>query len=571
MTKKIHIFTSQKNYTNSAKDKSKLKISLAHSLRCISKMPIDSLEKIQWDDSLSHLNMLFKDGLATPLNQISEDQKISLIDKLIQPPIHDKRRKQTKRANYAKKIRKTIQTEIANGNQQAVNLLNQLLDHKPQQEIDFQAVLASMEGVFTSRHKQRLNMVEMYITAHNSLTTLEHAGSHTRYQEVVFKIPEKWGVTNDEFNAEQSFGLVRNFLKQLLPDHPILFATTHADENFIEGLTPHIHVFIDGKNARTKQFDLRARELESIDQYVHTNGLDVDDWITIKKKKDHNHSQGRGRFWQKIFLNATNAYFEYNSISLNAKRAEKTEDYEQQLKDMRRESKRPKAQRSHNYYSLQQEKSQILSKELLIKEQQVAEADKAVGKKLQQLSLIEQEFERASKVSEEAKQHNLNSESRQRQLAEKIQHQQATLDTLNMQTRRRQHEAESLKTKAEKEARSYETEVYKVKMAREELAKTTEQLKEVEHLQAQANPFQSVLELFVLIKDYFVEKKESSHKTGLFHAIIDGYKALRTKYERKAVYEYTKGHDQNSDNLELRKEMRTIDQNTPKLDKDKGL
>ncbi|WP_123766773.1 hypothetical protein [Vibrio maerlii] len=554
--KKIHIFASQKNYTAKASDKSKFRVSLAHSLRCLSRMPVDSMEKIQWDDSLSHLNILFENGKQTPLNEISEDKKCDLIDSLVPPAIHDKRRKQTSLANYSKKMRNAITKERASGNTDTSNALSDLLNTDANEHIDVESTLATFTDSFMTRAKQRLNMIETFIHAHNALISDERCGTNTRYQEIIFKIPEKWEVTSEQFTAEDNYKLVKNFVTRLLPDYPILFATSHADENLYDNHCPHIHVFIDGKNAKTGKFDIRAAELTALDNYVNQNGLDAEHWNKKKKQQDHGYSRERGRVWQKIFLNAANAYFKNKDIQLEAERALQTKEYEAQLLEMRRESKRRKSDRHYNYHSMLEERSEQLK-------QEVSDLEKHLSEQVVQLEMFKQAKEDTKRAYRELKkleEDKLKINNQINASAQAILEQDKTIKTLE----REQHALQTSlsATRAHKEQMEQFLDDGLPKL--EQLNSTIERLEEAEKVSSNDQSIKPVLLLNKMLKEYYEPvRKQKKEDERLFTRIVNAFKNLKTKLQRYLVIEKAKDLSREAGCNKLAKELYQIHKNSP--------
>lgn len=497
----------------------------------------------------------------TPLDEIEEEQKIAIIEELVAPPIHDKRRKQTKLANYTKKLRNAISKEHANGNSTAVSILNELLKVSPISYIDSPKILNELADKLPSRTKQRMKMVETFINAHNALITDERCGSKTRYQEIIFKIPEKWQVKSDEFTAEDNFRLVNNFLSRFLPSHPILFATTHRDENLDKEHCSHIHVFIDGKNNQSGKFDLREAELNSLDRYVNENNLDADDWNKKKKTKGYVYSQERGRVWQKIFLRAANAYFERKCIPLQAERALKTQEYEKQLLEMRRQSKKPKADRTHNYHTLIEERSALRLKELDALEQKLDE-------KREQLELLENVQNSVLQAKGELRELDntlLTQKSLITTSAHAIQQQNEIIKNHKDKLSTLQQSLSVLTIEKQQVENYIAKELPLLKQVQEE----KEMLKEAEKTRPLDPSMKPVILLFKMLSEYFStfrDKKKNDESLSL--RIVDAFKALASKFQRKLVLDKAMDLSREAGDKTLTKELYLIDKNSPTKDYD---
>ncbi|MEZ9331015.1 hypothetical protein AB4152_18550 [Vibrio breoganii] len=586
-TKNIHIFASQINYSGTSVRKGKLRASLAHSLRCLSRMPTAALEKIQWNDEDSYANRIFINDKSLALSDMSELEKSALIDDIAPPAIHNKRQKQTKLSNYRLKLNKAVKSERKAGNNDCADVMAKLIDTDIDSELDLEHVLLEITPHLQKRRDQRINAITKFVKSHNALTGTDRCGSATRCQEIIFKIPEKWSVLNSEFTHDDNYYLVKNFVRRVLPHHSIKFAVTHADEN-IGGtnLCSHVHVFIDGQNSVTKEFDLRSVEFDEIDRYVKENQFDIDEWEYAKKQNNYYLSKARGRIWQEMFLRSCNAYLKHHNKPLVASRAIRTQEYEAQLKEMRAESKKPKSERKFSYYNNLKES--------------ISELDKSIAQKRGELEDTVQQID--AKLSEKLIVHHLTEEEREAlknlkkdttELTDTITH----LSSLNAvmesdyQTKANEHEhmeekiaktnkhlstlGESKAIKIselehlDEEAKAKNRQIREMNLKADELKADHEEYAKLAQLEPGDESIKPPLMLIKLIDDYYSERNRAKKNhididlTEMLSKIIDAFKNLVSRLQQILIRKYVKSKDENLGDYELSRALKQ--QSEPEL------
>ncbi|GAD81296.1 hypothetical protein [Vibrio ezurae] len=559
MTKEIAIFTAQQNYTTAQHSKGKMRRSLAHTLRCLSRLSEHEMKSIEWNENLSQCNYLYLDGELKPLNNLSESDKIALIESFNPPKIHNKKQKQTQLANYSAKLKSAIISEKKANNPLVEDAFQKLLDTPRSLPLSTK-IINDIKPLLKKRVKQRINMLYKYIDAHNALTHSERSGQHTRIQEVIFKIPSKWQVSNADVTPEHNVELVHGFLNRILPNHTIKLSVIHGDEQLEhEDLCSHIHCFIDGQNKHTKEFDLRECEERVIQRYV-TNSLskeEQDFWTNSKNKKNYYHSKLRGEHWQAMFLLYTNYYFKKNEIELKGVRAEKTQKQLEKNKEMRREAKLPKAERSYNFHTR------------LLEEQQ---------KLLEQKTLLEKEHEeRKARINNELKTAQFNIEEHKKEIDElkqtiqttqqEIQQSELSKQKLYQQQQQAKENLNQRTLDIEDKRHQQRQIIAQNKALEQDAIQLQERVEELEMKEVTLDISRSIAIAFAAIDRYIDAKKGGRHYESFWKQTIAAFKALNNRIAESSVMKYLKVHEDEIKDYSLTKELKTIQ--TPKLSTNK--
>ncbi|GAM61360.1 hypothetical protein JCM19232_5661 [Vibrio ishigakensis] len=545
-------------------------------------MPISTLNKIQWNENYAEENWIFLNSKTMKLNSLSEEQKSEIIDDLAPPSLHNKRKKQVQLNNYRSKLKKAIKTETNNGNSLCAEFLMKLLSTPPSVDIELTSALATLRPLLNTRANQRLNAVEKFIKAHNILTNEDMIGSSTLCQEIIFKIPEKWEISSDQLSHNDCFNIVRNFVRRILPNHPIKFAVSHTDEN-LEGTKycSHIHLFISGKNELTKEFDLRKYELKSLDEYVKQHSLDLENWEHAKRKTKYYQSKARGHVWQEMFLRNCNAYFSHNKLAIEATRAIKTKEYQAQLQEMRAESKRSKSERTYSYYNyliqqlpiLKNEISstvaeidcvQVELRELITQKNQTQELNHTELKTLDALKLYISELEnKAYKLLEAQSTLDTNIANSEENLSRK-QRDYNDLNNAAQLLERKLTKAQQQITEAEAKAYTYLRVNKELETENRRLIQKNQELAVLENIQSEDHSYEPVLKIIKLIDDYYDLKLQKKSEPRLQRAeslvcrIKQAFSSLTNRLQQILVLKYTKAKDQLINNFSLSKSLKTL-------------
>ena len=234
-----------------------------------------------------------------------------------------------------------------------------------------------------SRISQRIDLLENYTTKKREIeqNAPNRAVSRTvnRVKEIILVIPEpnKLAITKGYTDLLQK--AMHQFYQKNFPNNDILFSFSHLDET-----TNHVHAFLDLQNTKTGKYDFSAQEFEFASQYYARNKAHLDkiseppileDFkLPNRSEEKQNHRFIREReSWKSKVMQA--AFYEhFNSLAapygLQAKFLPKTKDNKEFLSKIEQEAKKPKSERSHNYYTRQVEK---LEQELTQKKEELTE------------------------------------------------------------------------------------------------------------------------------------------------------------------------------------------------------
>lgn len=234
-----------------------------------------------------------------------------------------------------------------------------------------------------SRISQRIDLLENYTTKKREIeqNAPDRAVSRTvnRVKEIILVIPEpnKLAITKGYTDLLQK--AMHQFYQKNFPNNKMLFSFSHLDET-----TNHVHAFLDLQNTKTGKYDFSAQEFEFASQYYAKNKAHLDNIsepptledfkLPNRSEEKQNHRFIREReSWKSKVMQA--AFYEhFNSLAapygLQAKFLPKTKDNKEFLSKIEQEAKKPKSERSHNYYTRQVEK---LEQELTQKKEELTE------------------------------------------------------------------------------------------------------------------------------------------------------------------------------------------------------
>ena len=235
-----------------------------------------------------------------------------------------------------------------------------------------------------SRISQRIDLLENYTTKKREIeqNAPDRAVSRTvnRVKEIILVIPEpnKLAITKAYTDLLQK--AMHQFYQKNFPNNKMLFSFSHLDET-----TNHVHAFLDLQNEKTGKYDFSAQEFEFASQYYAGNKAHLekisepptleDFKLPNRSEEKQNHRFIREReSWKSKVMQA--AFYEhFNGLAaaygLQAKFLPKTKENTEYLSPIEKEAKKPKSERSHNYYTRQLEKLQqeLTSKEVKLIEQ----------------------------------------------------------------------------------------------------------------------------------------------------------------------------------------------------------
>lgn len=234
-----------------------------------------------------------------------------------------------------------------------------------------------------SRISQRIDLLENYTTKKQEIeqNAPDRAVSRkvNRVKEIILVIPEPNELAITKAYTDLLQKALHQFYQKNFPNNDILFSFSHLDES-----TNHVHAFLDLQNTKTGKYDFSAQEFEFASQYYAKNKARLDKISEPPKLEDfklpnrseekQNHRFIRARESWKSKLMQVAFYEHFNSLAaaygLQAKFLPKTKEHQEFLSKVEQEAKKPKSERSHNYYTRHIEK---LQKELTTSEVELIE------------------------------------------------------------------------------------------------------------------------------------------------------------------------------------------------------
>lgn len=234
-----------------------------------------------------------------------------------------------------------------------------------------------------SRVAQRIDLLENYTTKKREIeqNAPNRAVSRTvnRVKEIILVItePNQLAITKAYTDLLQK--ALHQFYQKNFPNNDILFSFSHLDET-----TNHVHAFLDLQNTKTGKYDFSAQEFEFASQYYAKNKARLDKISApptledfklpnrTEEKQNHRFIRERESWKSKVMQAAF--YEHFNGLAaaygLQAKFLPKSKETKEHLNKIEQEAKKPKSERSHNYYTRQIDR---LQKELTTKEVELIE------------------------------------------------------------------------------------------------------------------------------------------------------------------------------------------------------
>ncbi|HHG3229392.1 TPA: hypothetical protein ACPVXW_000932 [Vibrio parahaemolyticus] len=344
-TKIIRLFHRHVNFNSTSKERKECGQSLKHSLR--SSPHSESVKQLEWNPELTSNNLLYRAGKLYRLDtQISDEQRWKvLLDIAPKPKIKNHTKYQTQHRQYRKKLKDAAKAERKLGNEVSAECLERIVEEKG---VIKRTHIQDIHQVGFSRYKQRIGAIRKYVIAHNKLCQYPPSANSTFVQEGIFKIPHQWEVTSDDISLREYVLATKQFLEFHFPEHPIKAIVGHDDErseNEKTGL--HTHYFLDGKNQKTGEYDLRKRQILVVNEYLAKKGLE-DELLPVNKDLTRHQSRAFGHYWQCLVQDFMNTQL-LNPKNLHAEFTDETEKKSEQYQYMIRQGKLPKSQRNFSY------------------------------------------------------------------------------------------------------------------------------------------------------------------------------------------------------------------------------
>lgn len=355
--------------------------SLRHSLR----LDQNEYDDFEFNPNPDHPNVAIVGGIEQILTRELAEQLLADFDDQLQTKLKateatdeiaaEKEKLRKLKSKLVKFINATEPTEIKE------YVTSVIEGERPLVVGDYAALLNQHK---ISRISQRIDLLENYTTKKREIeqNAPDRAVSRTvnRVKEIILVIPEpnKLAITKAYTDLLQK--AMHQFYQKNFPNNKMLFSFSHLDET-----TNHVHAFLDLQNGKTGKYDFSAQEFEFASQYYARNKAHLekisepptleDFKLPNRSEEKQNHRFIREReSWKSKVMQA--AFYEhFNGLAaaygLQAKFLPKTKENTKYLSPIEKEAKKPKSERSHNYYTRQLEKLQqeLTSKEVELIEQ----------------------------------------------------------------------------------------------------------------------------------------------------------------------------------------------------------
>lgn len=251
--------------------------SLEHSLRLIQKHGMEFNLDLSMNNFIVHKNKIIA------LDDLSKEQRQDILNSIVDPVVSISESKQsntTNNAELSKYSYKLKQLISKNENDEFSLFLENILSKKSE-AIDKGETLAQLNAFDVKRKEQKKTCLSTYIDLHNQKVqmlkpiTENFHQKKTVIQEAFWKFPFNQNV--DDITPQHYMKIISDFYKEHFPDYPVKLIVFHGDEITDprdSGLAVHPHIFIDGKNSKTNQYDLIDEEFRVINKYRKSKNLE---------------------------------------------------------------------------------------------------------------------------------------------------------------------------------------------------------------------------------------------------------------------------------------------------------
>lgn len=341
-------FIAQKTRSNKTAGMRQLIASLYHTLRIVKK------KELEFNEELSKHNRIIYQGKIIPLDKLSIDERMAIVDEIITSIENDISSHENittiknDRSKYASKLKGLLKKE--NEPDDLKTLINTVLNSSGHIDI---AVIDGLEDMGLKRVNDKRSALTKFIDLHNQVVGAENNSLHknkTVIQESFFKFPTKNNI--NEVKPDHYLNIIYNFHRTHLPDYKIMTCVFHGDETLSKkGLNNgvHPHIFINGKNSKTGQYDLVNAQLELVNQHLrNTNRPEL-------KNNSFKSAQQIGEVYQELVYQYVNKKLKEYGYLIEATVSEKTLEHKEKLAKIRLEQNKSKISRSHNLLSFTEE------------------------------------------------------------------------------------------------------------------------------------------------------------------------------------------------------------------------
>lgn len=355
--------------------------SLRHSLR----LKQNEYDEFEIDEKLSYLNRIFFNGKT---EQLTPENASTILEKMLEDFNRDVEETKSTKSNEKERnlYRQTKKKLKDYSNEIDIEEISKYIDDVMEVKKEFNR--EEYNRILTRNNQKRINqkldLLESFTELNDKLSGNEKVKKHTnRIKETILVIP-----STNEIGDPIGYGdFVRNtiidFYNKNFPEFEIKFAVSHLDET-----TPHAHLFLDLKNKFTNKYDYNNKEIELIERFIKDNTIlnlprkpELEDYkIPNRKEKRQKYLFDKDlKSWKSSILQSF--FFQhFNECALKyekpvfAQKLPKTDESRKRNKLIEEDAKKPKGERSYNYYQkkIDDFKKEIvnLKKELNTKEKE---------------------------------------------------------------------------------------------------------------------------------------------------------------------------------------------------------
>lgn len=379
--------------------------SLRHSLR----LKQNEYDEFEIDEKLSYLNRIFFNGKT---EQLTPENASTILEKMLEDFNRDVEETKSTKSNEKERnlYRQTKKKLKDYSNEIDIEEISKYIDDVMEVKKEFNR--EEYNRILTRNNQKRINqkldLLESFTELNDKLSGNEKVKKHTnRIKETILVIP-----STNEIGDPIGYGdFVRNtiidFYNKNFPEFEIKFAVSHLDET-----TPHAHLFLDLKNKFTNKYDYNNKEIELIERFIKDNTLlnlprkpELEDYkIPNRKEKRQKYLFDKDlKSWKSSILQSF--FFQhFNECALKyqkpvfAQKLPKTDESRKRNKLIEEDAKKPKGERSYNYYQkkIDDYKNEIvnLKKELNTKEKENLNLQK-------QNAALEEKYQKGLKSTKE--------------------------------------------------------------------------------------------------------------------------------------------------------------------------
>ncbi|MDG9852398.1 hypothetical protein N7403_00855 [Pseudomonas nitroreducens] len=360
------------------------------------------------------IHVEFQDFLQTKIRDTAASQDIA----------GEKEKLRKLKSKLNKFLKETDMDSISNYVESAMELQSEFIP-------DEYSSLLNEHGI--KRINQRIELLGNYIDKKKEIeTTMPNravSDNTNRIKEVFLTIPSTNNLPITEEYTKLTQRALYTFYKENFPNNEIILAVEHLDET-----SNHSHIFIDLENSKTKKYDFNEQEQEFALNYYETHkeilGLERPPALEDFKIPNRTEERQRKRYieekqsWKSSILQK--AFYEhFNKMALEyglkAKFLPKNEEQKSRMRIIEEQAKKPKSERTFNYYTkqiddlmkqiqesnmeLEQKNELIQNKETLIEkyEGKQSELINALNEKIEEQKAKDAEIKKSNQVLQEQK------------------------------------------------------------------------------------------------------------------------------------------------------------------------